>query len=103
MIRVCRDARPAPILAKGGSPHVEATELDAYKLLVAHLLNFMNGAEIRGEAFEDGPYTKRQLARQKAQNLFHQAPENAIKTSAPDAANIPGRPNHLNLIGGRNG
>ena len=70
MIRVCRDARPAPVMKKGGAPHVEPTELEAYKLLVAHLLAFMNGHEIRGEVFEGGDYSPRQLAKSQGEKLF---------------------------------
>lgn len=52
MIRVCRDARPNPVMAPGDKPKVLDSEGEAWKEIAMHLLAFMNGREIRGEVFE---------------------------------------------------
>ena len=57
MIRVCRDAKPNPVMAKGDKPKVLDTEGAAWKEIALHLLAFMNGAEIRGEQFNGGTNT----------------------------------------------
>lgn len=52
MIRVCRDARPNPVMEKGAKPKVVPSEAAAWREIALHLLAFMNGNEIRGERFE---------------------------------------------------
>lgn len=70
MIRLCRDAHPAPVLDKGGKPKVFATKGEAAEECLRHVLAYMNGAEIRGEQFETGDYTPRQLAKSQALKMF---------------------------------
>lgn len=70
MIRLCRDAHPAPVLDKGGKPIVFQTETEATKACLKHLLAYMNGHEIRGEVFETGDYTPRRLAKSQALKMF---------------------------------
>lgn len=68
MIRVCRDARPNPVMAPGDRPKIMDSEGEAWKEIALHLLAFMNGREIRGETFEVvKPAT---VARAKAEMLF---------------------------------
>jgi hypothetical protein len=57
MLRLCRDAHPAPIMAEADRPKVFATKGEAAEEALKHLVAFMNGRPIRGEVF-DGPSVK---------------------------------------------
>ena len=70
MMRLCRDARPAPIMDEEGKPKVFPTKGDAAEECLKHLVAYMNGHPIRGEQFEGGDYSKRQLAKSQAVKLF---------------------------------
>lgn len=48
MIRLHRDARPKPLLARGGSPIVYTCEADALRAVVAHLCSYFNSPMVRG-------------------------------------------------------
>lgn len=52
MIRLARNARPEPLMAKGAKPCVFQTEGEAWKAVALHAFAFMNGTEIRGERFD---------------------------------------------------
>ncbi len=73
MMRLCRDAKPRPVMRKGGFPAVFPDEAAALQAAVHHLLAFMNGNPIRGEIFE-GPLTG---SRSAAEELFKQERESA--------------------------
>lgn len=66
MLRLCRDAHPTPVMAEGDRPKVFATEGEATKECLKHIMAFMNGKPIRGETFE----TVANDARSKAEMLF---------------------------------
>lgn len=70
MLRFCRDAKPAPVLDKGAKPKVFATEAEAAHECLKHVMAYMNGAEIRGEVFETGAYSKRAFAKSEAERMF---------------------------------
>ena len=70
MLRVCRDAHPSPILDRDGKPKVFPTKGEAAEECLKHLVSFMNGKPIRGEQFETGDYTPRQLAKSQALKMF---------------------------------
>lgn len=69
MIRVCREAKPAPVMGYGEKPKVFDTEAEAWKEIAQHLLAFMNGREIRGEMF-DIHVTMKDAKRAKFEKLF---------------------------------
>lgn len=66
MLRFCRDAHPAPVMAEGDRPKVFATEAEATAECLKHVMAFINGRPIRGETFE----TVANDARSKAERLF---------------------------------
>lgn len=70
MMRLCRDARPAPIMDDEGKPKVFATKGEAAEECLRHLVAYMNGREIRGEVFEGGTYTRSAAAKARANQLF---------------------------------
>lgn len=64
MIRLHRDARPKPLLARGGSPIVYTCEADALRAVVAHLCSYFNSPMVRGgETISAG-------ARAQAERIF---------------------------------
>ncbi|NSY17241.1 hypothetical protein [Neorhizobium sp. AL 9.2.2] len=67
MLRLCRDAHPAPIMAEADRPKVFATKGEAAEEALKHLVAFMNGRPIRGETFDAKPASS---ARMKAEMLF---------------------------------
>lgn len=42
MIRLHRDGKPKPVMAKGGAPLVYATEAEALRAVVAHICSYVN-------------------------------------------------------------
>lgn len=70
MMRLCRDARPAPIMDEHDKPKVFATKGEAAEECLRHLVAYMNGREIRGEVFEGGTYTRSAAAKARANQLF---------------------------------
>lgn len=68
MIRVCREAHPSPVMEAGDKPKVFNTRGEAAEECLKHVVAFMNGREIRGEAFEMP--TPANDARSKANLLF---------------------------------
>lgn len=52
MIRVCKEARPAPVMASEERPKVFETRGEAAEECLRHLVAFMNGRPIRGETFD---------------------------------------------------
>lgn len=70
MIRLCRDARPAPIMDEEGKPKVFQNDGDAAKECLRHLVAYMNGREIRGEQFEGGDYSIKAAKFAKADKHF---------------------------------
>ncbi|MNE73605.1 hypothetical protein D3C80_1696270 [compost metagenome] len=68
MIRVCREAHPAPVMAGEDRPKVFDTRGEAAEECLKHVVAFMNGRPIRGETFEiEKPVT---AVRAKAEMLF---------------------------------
>lgn len=64
MIRLHRDAKPKPLLAKGGAPIVYTCEADALRAVVAHLCSYFNSPMVRdGETISGA-------ARAEADKLF---------------------------------
>lgn len=57
MIRVCREAKPNPLMEKGEKPKVYPTKDEALTELLSHVVSFMNGRPIRGEQFNGGTNT----------------------------------------------
>ena len=55
MIRVCREAKPNPVMDKGDKPKIYPTRAAALTELLSHVISFMNGRPIRGEHFNDEP------------------------------------------------
>lgn len=55
MIRVCREAKPNPVMDKGDKPKIYPTRAAALTELLSHVVGFMNGRPIRGEHFNDEP------------------------------------------------
>lgn len=50
MIRLHRDAKPKPLMARGGSPIVYACEADALRAVLANLCSYMNSPMYRDGA-----------------------------------------------------
>lgn len=64
MIRLHRDAKPKPLLAKGGSPIVYTCEADALRAVLAHLCSYFNSPMVRdGEKISGS-------ARAQAERIF---------------------------------
>lgn len=70
MLRVCRDAHPAPVLDRHGKPKVFPTKGAAAEECLKHLVDFMNGKSIRGEVFEGGDYSVKNAKFAKANKHF---------------------------------
>ena len=70
MMRLCRDARPAPILDEKGNPKTFQTKGEAAEECLRHMVAFINGRPIRGEVFEGGDYSPRALAKSQAERVF---------------------------------
>lgn len=70
MMRLCRDARPAPIMDEEGKPKTFPTKGEAAEECLRHLVAYMNGREIRGEQFEGGTYTRSSAAKARAEQIF---------------------------------
>ena len=70
MIRLCRDARPAPIMDADDKPKVFQTKGEAAEECLRHVLAYMNGRPIRGEQFEGGDYSIKAAKFAKANKHF---------------------------------
>lgn len=70
MMRLCRDARPSPIMDEEGKPKTFPTKGEAAEECLRHLVAYMNGREIRGEVFEGGTYTRSSAAKARAEQIF---------------------------------
>lgn len=70
MIRLCRDAKPAPIMDADDKPKVFQTKGEAAEECLRHIISYMNGRPIRGEVFEGADYSTRALARSQAERVF---------------------------------
>lgn len=70
MIRLCRDAHPAPVMDAGDKPKVFATKGEAAEECLRHIMAFMNGRPIRGEKFDAGVVSLREVRRARADKLF---------------------------------
>jgi hypothetical protein len=70
MIRLCRDANPAPVMDAGEKPKVFATKGEAAEECLRHIMAFMNGRTIRGEKFDTGVVSLKDVRRAKADKLF---------------------------------
>ncbi len=68
MIRLCRDAHPAPVMDAGDKPKVFTSKGEAAEECLRHIMAFMNGRPIRGEKFDVAPRSN--AARAKAEMLF---------------------------------
>jgi hypothetical protein len=69
MIRLCRDAHPAPVMDEGAKPKVFETKGEAAEECLKHVVAFMNGREIRGEMF-DLHVSVKQTKRAAAEKIF---------------------------------
>lgn len=70
MMRLCRDARPSPIMDEEGKPKTFPTKGEAAEECLRHLVAYMNGREIRGEVFEGGDYSIKAAKFAKANKHF---------------------------------
>ena len=70
MIRVCRDAHPAPVMEEQDRPKVFETRGAAAEECLRHIVAFMNGRPIRGEKFDGGVISLNDVRRAKAEKLF---------------------------------
>lgn len=84
MLRFARDARPHPVMEKGGKPKVFDTKGEAWEETAKHLLAFMNGHEIRGERFNEGGSIK-DARRAQAERMFRNGKEIEVEQKG-DAA-----------------
>jgi hypothetical protein len=69
MLRLCRDAHPAPVMGSGDKPKVFPTKGEAVEECLRHIMAFINGRPIRGESFNAAGTTK-EAARIAADRIF---------------------------------